>query len=28
MGIDINDLQGSGRMGRVKKEDIKNYIKK
>ena len=27
LGIDINDLQGSGRMGRVKKEDIKNYIK-
>lgn len=28
LGIDINDLQGSGREGRVKKEDIKNYIKK
>jgi len=27
LGIDINDLQGSGRMGRVKKDDIKNYIK-
>ena len=27
LGIDINDLQGSGRIGRVKKEDIKNYIK-
>ena len=28
LGIDINELQGSGRGGRVKKEDIKNYIKK
>jgi len=28
LGIDINDLQGSGRGGRVKKDDIKNYIKK
>lgn len=27
LGIDINALQGSGRAGRVKKEDIKNYIK-
>ena len=27
LGIDINNLQGSGRMGRVKKDDIKNYIK-
>ena len=27
LGIDIKDLQGSGRMGRVKKDDIKNYIK-
>ena len=28
LGININELQGSGREGRVKKEDIKNYIKK
>ena len=28
LGVDINELQGSGRGGRVKKEDIKNYIKK
>ena len=28
LGININELQGSGRGGRVKKEDIKNYIKK
>ena len=27
LGININELQGSGRGGRVKKEDIKNYIK-
>ena len=27
LGIDINQLQGSGRGGRVKKEDIKNFIK-
>ena len=27
LGININDLQGSGRGGRVKKEDIKNFIK-
>jgi pyruvate dehydrogenase E2 component (dihydrolipoamide acetyltransferase) len=27
LGININNLQGSGRMGRVKKNDIKNYIK-
>ncbi len=28
LGVNINELQGSGRGGRVKKEDIKNYIKK
>ena len=28
LGININELQGSGRGGRVKKQDIKNYIKK
>ncbi len=28
LGVDINELQGSGRRGRVKKIDIKNYIKK
>ena len=28
LGVNINELQGSGREGRVKKEDIKNYIKK
>ena len=28
LGVDINELQGSGRGGRGKKEDIKNYIKK
>ena len=28
LGIDVNELQGSGRGGRVKKEDIKNYVKK
>ena len=27
LGVDVNKLQGSGRRGRVKKEDIKNYIK-
>jgi len=27
LGININELQGSGRSGRVKKEDIKNFIK-
>ena len=27
LGVDINKLQGSGRGGRIKKEDIKNYIK-
>ena len=27
LGIDINQLQGSGRGGRVKQEDIKNFIK-
>ncbi len=27
LGININNLQGSGRGGRVKKEDIKNFIK-
>jgi pyruvate dehydrogenase E2 component (dihydrolipoamide acetyltransferase) len=27
LGIDVNQLQGSGRGGRVKKEDIKNFIK-
>ena len=28
LGVNINELQGSGRGGRVKKEDVKNYIKK
>ena len=28
LGVNINELQGSGRGGRVKKDDIKNYIKK
>ena len=28
LGVNINELQGSGRGGRVKKEDIKNHIKK
>ena len=28
LGININELQGSGRGGRVKKEDIKNFVKK
>jgi len=27
LGIDINQLQGSGRGGRVKQEDIKNFIR-
>ena len=27
LGININELQGSGRGGRVKEEDIKNFIK-
>ncbi|WP_440695716.1 2-oxo acid dehydrogenase subunit E2 [Candidatus Pelagibacter sp. HIMB109] len=27
LGININELQGSGRGGRVKKEDIKNFVK-
>ena len=27
LGININELQGSGRGGRVKKDDIKNFIK-
>ena len=28
LGVNIDELQGSGRGGRVKKEDVKNYIKK
>lgn len=27
LGVNINELQGSGRGGRVKKEDIKNFVK-
>ncbi len=27
LGININELQGSGRSGRVKKDDIKNFVK-
>ena len=27
LGVNINELQGSGRGGRVKQEDIKNFIK-
>lgn len=27
LGVNVNELQGSGRGGRVKKEDIKNFVK-
>lgn len=27
LGVNVNELQGSGRSGRVKKEDIKNFVK-
>ena len=27
LGVNVNELQGSGRGGRVKKEDVKNFVK-